>query len=158
MAVSLRWSREQNSKLMHFWHFLQQNIEFLRECGVQEWILDGDESFKDFFAWFNNNISRANILTNEELVEWVDLFVWRPGVRLPKIDLRCIFSVHRRNDMIKANKYFTDDELKAETAKIAEQYEGIWEYTDTDVIKLERELEQLSIEEELYEDLVTKMK
>lgn len=54
---------------MHFWHFLQQNIEFLRECGVQEWILDGDESFKDFFAWFNNNISRANILTNEELVE-----------------------------------------------------------------------------------------
>lgn len=60
--------------------------------------------------------------------------------------------------MIKANKYFTDEELKAETAKIAEQYEGIWDYTDVDVIKLERELEQLSVEEEWYEDLVVKMK
>lgn len=60
--------------------------------------------------------------------------------------------------MIKANKYFTDDELMAETVKIAEQYVGIWDYTDVDVIKLERELEQLSIEEELYEDLVVKMK
>lgn len=42
--------------------------------------------------------------------------------------------------------------------KIANQYEGIWDYTDTDVIRLERELEQLSVEEELYEDLVVKIK
>lgn len=60
--------------------------------------------------------------------------------------------------MIKANKYFTEAELKAETAKTAEQYEGIWDYVDADVVKLERELEQLSVEEELYEDLVVKMK
>lgn len=60
--------------------------------------------------------------------------------------------------MIKANKYFTDDELKVENAKIAEQYVGIWDYADTDLVKLERELEQLSVEEELYEDLVVKIK
>lgn len=60
--------------------------------------------------------------------------------------------------MMKANKYFTDGELKAETAKIAEQYAGIWDHTDADLVKLERELEQLSVEEELYEDLVVKMK
>lgn len=60
--------------------------------------------------------------------------------------------------MIKANKYFTDDELMVESAKIAEQYVGIWDYADTDLVKLERELEQLSVEEELYEDLVVKIK
>lgn len=66
--------------------------------------------------------------------------------------------LYRRNDCIKANKYFNDDELKAERVKIANQYEGIWDYTDADVIRLERELEQLSVEEELYEDLVVKIK
>lgn len=65
---------------------------------------------------------------------------------------------HRRNDIIKANKYFTDAELKAEKARTADQYEGIWDYVNADVVKLERELEQLSVEEELYEDLVVKMK
>lgn len=60
--------------------------------------------------------------------------------------------------MIKANNYLTAAELKVENEKIAKQYEGIWEYTDADLTKLERELEQLSIAEELYEDLVVKIK
>lgn len=83
MAVSLYWWREnwiyrRNSRC--FIAFRSQNREFLRECGIHDWILDGDDSFKDFFTWFNANISNFNILTNEELVEWVnsdyDVFIF----------------------------------------------------------------------------------
>lgn len=48
-------------------------MDFLRDCGIQEWIIDGDESFQPFFKWFNNNISSHNILTDDECVEWVVL-------------------------------------------------------------------------------------
>lgn len=66
--------------------------------------------------------------------------------------------MNRRNELIKSNDYYTDDELKTEKAKITEQYEGIWTNTNRDMVKLERELEQLSLQEEWYEDFASKMK
>lgn len=70
MAVSC-WQSPKYIKyqLFIFCTFSEQNAEFLRDCGIQEWILDGEECFKDFFTWFNCNISSDNILTDYELME-----------------------------------------------------------------------------------------
>lgn len=46
----------------------QQNLAFLRKCGIQEWVLV-DEDWKDFVGFFKGNITDINILTDEDLVE-----------------------------------------------------------------------------------------
>lgn len=49
-------------------YFFFQNLAVLRKCGIPEWVLV-DEEWKDFIGFFKDNISEANILTDEELVE-----------------------------------------------------------------------------------------
>lgn len=44
-------------------------MNLLRKCGIQEWILGDDGAWKDFIDFFQNNITEANILTDEELLE-----------------------------------------------------------------------------------------
>lgn len=84
-------AEEYKQSINYFLLVFHQNIEFLRGCGIQEWILDGDESFKDFFAWFNQNISSHNILTDEELVEYVILieFVFEILIRRNDVIFIC---------------------------------------------------------------------
>lgn len=61
-------------------------------------------------------------------------------------------------ELLKSNKYLSAAELKEETDNIANQYKGIWTYSERDVTDLERELEQLSAKEELYEDLTVQIR
>lgn len=50
----------------------------MRKCGIQEYILGDDSAWKGFIDFFQDNISDANILTEEELFEWA-LFLLRPN-------------------------------------------------------------------------------
>lgn len=126
---------------------------FLREVGIQEWILDGDGEFKDFISFFTNNITYDNILSEEEMVEWV--IACSNAVH----DIKSfVYNCRRYNELVKVSQTMSDTQLNDEKDAIAKMYDGIWDIVDGDIHDLEYELEMLSLTEEHYDDLMVQMK
>lgn len=49
----------------------KQGLNVLRKCGIPDWVWSDSSEWSGFIEFFTNNITEDNILTDEEMLEYV---------------------------------------------------------------------------------------